>query len=74
MAVASKKNNLKKDDIVEVVMGKERGKKGKILTFSSESGRVTVEKLNMLKRHTKSDGKTRQAGIVRKRELSTHQM
>jgi large subunit ribosomal protein L24 len=66
MAVATKKHNLKKDDIVEVVTGKERGKKGKVLTFSPESGRVTVEKLNMLKRHTKSDGKTRQAGIVEK--------
>ena len=33
MAVASEKNNLKKDDIVEVVTGKERGKKGKILAF-----------------------------------------
>ena len=46
--------------------GKERGKKGKILAFFPESGRITVEKMNMLKKHTKSDGKTRQAGIVEK--------
>ena len=66
MSTASKKNNLKKDDIVQVITGKEKGKKGKILALFSESGTVTVEKLNMLKRHMKSDGKSRQAGIVEK--------
>ena len=66
MSTASKKNNLKKDDIVRVITGKEKGKKGKILALFSESGTVTVEKLNMLKRHMKSDGKPRQAGIVEK--------
>ena len=66
MSAASKKNNLKKDDIVQVITGKEKGKKGKILALFSESGTVTVEKLNMLKRHMKSDGKSRQAGILEK--------
>ena len=59
-----KKNTLKKDDIVQVITGKEKGKKGKVLAFFSESGTVTIEKLNMLKRHMKSDGNARQAGIV----------
>jgi large subunit ribosomal protein L24 len=62
----SKKNSLKKDDIVQVITGKEKGKKGKVLAFFSESGKVTIEKLNMLKKHVKSDGKSRQAGIVEK--------
>ena len=66
MSTASKKNNLKKDDIVQVITGKEKGKKGKILALFSVSGTVTVEKLNMLKRHMKSDGKSRQAGILEK--------
>ena len=66
MSTASKKNNLKKDDIVQIITGKEKGKKGKILALFSESGTVTVEKLNMLKRHMKSDGKSRQAGILEK--------
>ena len=74
MAVASKKNNLKKDDIVEVVKGKERGKKGKILTFSSESGRVTVEKLICLKGILSLMEKLDRQELWRKRELSTHQM
>jgi large subunit ribosomal protein L24 len=66
MTTLLNKSSLKKDDIVQVITGKEKGKKGKVLAFFSESGTVTIEKLNMLKRHTKSDGKSRQAGIVEK--------
>lgn len=64
MPVIRNKQHLKRDDIVQVIAGKEKGKKGKILSFMSEEGRVRIEKLNMFKRHMKSDGKTRQAGIV----------
>jgi large subunit ribosomal protein L24 len=71
MLLASKKNILKKDDIVQIITGKEKGKKGKVLAFFPETGRLTVEKLNMLKRHMKSDGKSRQAGIIEK-EGSVH--
>ena len=66
MLSMSKKSSLKKDDIIQVIAGKEKGKKGKVLAFFPESGTVTIEKLNMLKRHMKSDGKSRQAGIVEK--------
>ena len=71
MLLVSKKSSLKKDDIVQVITGKEKGKKGKVLAFSPETGKLTVEKLNMLKRHTKGDGKSRQAGSVEK-EGSVH--
>ena len=71
MSIANKRFNVKKDDIVQVLTGKEKGKKGKILALFPESGKVTVEKLNMLKRHMKSDGKSRQAGILEK-EGSIH--
>ena len=71
MAFAYTKLKIKKDDIVEVISGKEKGKKGKVLALFLESGTVTIEKLNMLKRHMKSDGKSRQAGIVEK-EGSIH--
>ena len=64
MAATKSKPNLKKDDIVQVVSGKEKGKKGKIIAVLSDEGRVKVEKLMMYKRHMKGNGKTRQAGIV----------
>ena len=64
MGAVKAKVSLKKDDIVEVISGKEKGKKGKVLSLDPETLSIKVEKLNMFKRHMKGDGKTRQAGIV----------
>ena len=66
MKKAAYKLHLKKDDIVEVISGKEKGKKGKILAIFATQERATVEKLNMVKRHTKGDGKSRQSAIIEK--------
>jgi large subunit ribosomal protein L24 len=60
------KLKLKKDDIVEIIAGREKGKKGKILALFPNDGRLTVEKLNMLKRHTKPSAQNKQGGIVEK--------
>lgn len=57
---------LKKDDLVEVISGREKGKKGKILAVFPEDERVTIEKLNMYKRHTKASGANKQGGILEK--------
>lgn len=58
------KFRMKKGDMVMVVAGKERGKTGKLLRVDRRSGRVTVEKLNIVKRHTKPNAKNRQGGIL----------
>jgi large subunit ribosomal protein L24 len=58
------KTKLKKGDTVMVIAGRERGKTGKVLSFHAEAGQVIVEKLNMIKRHTKPNQKTRQGGIL----------
>ena len=71
MKKASYRMHLKKDDIVQVISGKEKGKKGKILAIFPMQERLTVEKLNMVKRHTKGDGKSKQSAIVEK-EGSIH--
>jgi large subunit ribosomal protein L24 len=60
------KLKLKKDDIVEVIAGREKGKKGKILALFPDDGKLTIEKLNMLKRHTKPSAQNKQGGIVEK--------
>ena len=57
---------LKKDDIVQVISGREKGKKGKVLTLHSDEDRIVVEKLNMYKRHLKASGQNKQGGIVEK--------
>jgi len=66
MKKAPYKLHLKKDDIVQVISGKEKGKKGKVLAIFPGELRVTIEKLNMVKRHMKGDGKSRQPGIIEK--------
>lgn len=60
------KLKLKKDDIVEVIAGREKGKKGKILALFPGDGKLTIEKLNMVKRHTKPSAQNKQGGIVEK--------
>ncbi len=58
------KFRIKKGDMVMVIAGKERGKTGKILEVLTRDGRVIVEKLNMIKRHTKPNAKNKQGGIL----------
>ena len=60
------KIKVKKDDLVEVIAGREKGKKGKVLALFPDVGRLTVEKLNMLKRHTKPSAENKQGGIIEK--------
>lgn len=58
--------NIKKNDKVIVLVGKEVGKIGTVLKVDSEKGRVLVEKINIIKRHSKPSAKTGQGGIVEK--------
>jgi large subunit ribosomal protein L24 len=44
---------MRKGDLVQVLSGKDRGKQGRILESRPKDGRVIVENLNMIKRHTK---------------------
>jgi len=55
--------HVKKNDVVQVMVGKERGKIGKVLRVNQKRGRVLVEKLNMIKKHTKPTQKSA-GGIV----------
>ncbi len=58
------KPKLKKGDTVMVIAGRERGKTGKVLLVNPAAGTVLVEKLNIIKRHTKPSQKVRQGGIL----------
>ena len=62
---------IRKNDVVQVISGREKGKSGKVLRVDRKSGRVTVEKLNMVKRHVKPSQKSPQGGISEK-ELPLH--
>ncbi len=65
------KTRVRKGDTVVVVAGREKGKVGKVLHVNPRESRVTVEKLNMVKRHTKPSQKIRQGGIL-DREAPMH--
>lgn len=62
---------IKKNDKVIVLSGKEKGKIGSILKVDTEKNRVIVEKVNMVKRHSKPSAKAAQGGIIEK-EASIH--
>lgn len=58
------KCNLKKDDKVKVVSGKDTGKIGKILKVDRKKQRVLVENINIIKRHSRPSAQNKQGGIV----------
>jgi len=56
--------NIRKNDTVLVIAGKDRGKKGKVRFAYPKEGRVMVEGINFIKRHSRARGVARQAGII----------
>lgn len=60
------KYHIKKNDLVMVIAGKEKGKSGRILKVLPQKGRVIVEKINFVKRHMRPHGTQRQGGIIEK--------
>lgn len=65
------KTHVKKGDTVEVISGREKGKRGKVLHVLKTQNRVIVEKINMIKRHTKPTQDSQQGGII-EREGKLH--
>jgi large subunit ribosomal protein L24 len=62
---------IRKNDSVIVIGGKERGKTGKVLRVMPEKDAVIIERLNMVKRHSKPRGPQQPGGIVEK-EAAIH--
>lgn len=63
------KVHVKKGDLVMVISGKDAGKKGKVLSVDRAKGRVIVEGVNIVKRHTRPTPKMPQGGIIEKEAL-----
>ena len=60
------KMSIKKDDVVVVLSGKDKGKKGKVIAVLPKDGKVVVEKINMVSRHTKPRRQGEEGGIIRR--------
>jgi large subunit ribosomal protein L24 len=62
------KIQLKKNDNVRVIAGRDRGKEGRILSVHSDIGRVVVEHVNIIKRHTRKNPAKQIAGGIAEKE------
>ena len=63
-------NRIKKGDRVIVVVGKDKGKQGEVVSVDGD--RVVVSNINIVKRHTKPNPQAGQAGGVIEREAPIH--
>ena len=57
---------LRSNDTVVVIKGRDRGKQGRVQQTFPKEGKVLVDGVNMVMRHSKATGGVRQAGIIRK--------
>jgi large subunit ribosomal protein L24 len=63
---------LKKSDLVVVIAGKDRGRQGKILKVMPSRDRVIVERVNLIKRHTRPNPARNIAGGISEKEAPIH--
>jgi large subunit ribosomal protein L24 len=74
MAVAKKRPEpparieLKKEDTVKVIAGRDKGKTGRVLRVDHERGRILVEHVSMVKRHTRPNPGRQIKGGIAERE------
>ena len=55
---------IKKGDTVKVIAGKDKDKEGKVLSVDQKEGKVVVEGINMLTKHTKPSVSNQNGGII----------
>lgn len=55
---------IKRDDLVKVIAGKDKGKEGKVIAVNHKKGTVLVEGVNMVTKHTKPSAQNQAGGIV----------
>lgn len=61
---SSAKLSVKKNDQVVVISGKDKGKRGKVLSAAPREGRVMVEGVNIVTKHQKPRGQQQPGGII----------
>jgi large subunit ribosomal protein L24 len=60
------KISVKKGELVRVISGDDRGRTGKVLKVFPKTGRIVVEGVNLIKRHTRPSNKNPKGGILEK--------
>ena len=64
------KVKIKKDDNVKIIAGRDRGKTGRVLDVDAVAGRVLVEGVSLVKRHTRPNPQKQIQGVIAERESS----
>lgn len=59
-------SKIKKDDLVQVITGKDKGKSGKVLSVDTKNRKVLVEGVNIVSKHSKPSMTNQQGGIIEK--------
>jgi large subunit ribosomal protein L24 len=62
------KIKIRKDDMVKVIAGRDKGKTGRVLSVDREHGKVLVEGISMVKRHTRPNPQRQIKGGIAERE------
>ena len=63
---------IRRNDNVQVITGKDRGKKGRVLSVVPDKNRVVVEGVNMIERHTRPNPQRNIKGGIVEREAAIH--
>ena len=62
------KIKIKRDDTVKVIAGKDKGKTGRVLNVNRDTGRILIEGVGMVKRHTRPNPAKQIKGGIAERE------
>ena len=63
---------IRKNDVVEVITGRDKGKRGKVLVVLPDKGRLLVQGVNFIKRHTRPNPQKNIKGGIAEREAPIH--
>jgi large subunit ribosomal protein L24 len=66
---AAPRYKVRQGDLVTVIAGKDKGKTGKVMSVLPKKGKLLVERVNMVKRHSKPSQKNQAGGIIEKEAL-----
>ncbi len=67
-----KKTHIRKNDVVRVIAGRDKGKTGRVLSVDRIRGRALVEGINLVKRHTRPNPAKQIKGGIAEREGPIH--
>ncbi len=72
MVAVKTRIRLKKNDMVKVISGRDKGKTGRVLEIDRERGRILVEGVMLVKRHTKANPQKQIKGGIAEKEATIH--